>query len=67
MSTFDDPFDSPFRLDPSGCACGGHRSQAEHDHHARLMLQCVPVESSEKRYEGVVAAAVIKSLAIRHT
>ena len=65
MSTFDNPFDSNRRLN-SGCACGRHRSQAEHDHEARLMLQCTPVEtrqeSTEKRYEGVVASTVMRAM-----
>jgi nitrate/nitrite transport system substrate-binding protein len=65
MSTFDDPFDSSRRLDSSGCACGRHRSQAEHEHDARLALQCAPVEdarSAERRYEGVIASAVIRAV-----
>ena len=65
MSTFDDPFDSSRRLNSSGCACGRHRDQAEHEHEARLMLQCAPVEeprSAERRYEGVVASAVLRAV-----
>ena len=66
MSTFDDPFDSDRRLTSSGCACGRHRGQAEHDHEARLTLQCAPVESAakpaDKRYEGVVASAVMRAV-----
>ena len=54
MSTFDDPFDADRALSRSGCACGQHRSAAEHEH-ATLALRCEPVESEEKRYEGVVA------------
>jgi nitrate/nitrite transport system substrate-binding protein len=62
MSTFDDPFDSARRLDPSGCACGRHRSQAEHEHATQLTLQCTPVESEEQRYQGVVASAVMRAM-----
>jgi len=65
MSTFDDPFDSSRRLNSSGCACGRHRGQAEHEHEARLTLQCAPVEetrSVERRYEGVVASAVMRAV-----
>src|SRR5262252_3039544 len=58
MSTFDNPFDPERRLNRTGCSCGRHRSQAEHD--AQLQLQCVAVESEEKRYEGVVASAVMR-------
>jgi nitrate/nitrite transport system substrate-binding protein len=54
MSIFDNPFD-PNRT--SGCACGGHADQAEHD---RALAQALP--SEEKRYENVVAAAVLRSV-----
>src|SRR5690242_2689931 len=63
MSTFDDPFDSDRRLARTGCACGRHGSQAEHDQDARL--QCAPVAetpSAEPRYEGVVASAVMRAI-----
>jgi nitrate/nitrite transport system substrate-binding protein len=49
MSTFDDPFDPSRRLN-SRCACGRHRSHIEHDREA------------EKRYEGVVASAVMRAV-----
>jgi nitrate/nitrite transport system substrate-binding protein len=65
MSTFDDPFNPSRRLNSSGCACGRHRSEAEHEHEARLALQCAPVEeasSAERRYEGVVASAVMRAV-----
>src|SRR3978361_1872932 len=61
MSTFDDPFDSDRELKRSGCVCGQHRSAAEHEH-ATLALRCEPVESEEKRYEGVVASAVMRAV-----
>ncbi len=66
MSTFDDPFDPRRRLDRSGCACGRHRSAAEHDADARAQLTCTPVasrvDSEDKRYEGVVAGAVMRAV-----
>jgi nitrate/nitrite transport system substrate-binding protein len=66
MSTFDDPFDPRHRLDRSGCACGRHRSAAEHDADARAQLTCTPVarqtDSEDKRYEGVVAGAVMRAV-----
>src|ERR1700754_2152380 len=62
MSTFDNPFDPRNPLNRSGCACGRHRSQAEHDHDAQRQLQCVPATSEEKRYEGVVASAVMRAV-----
>jgi nitrate/nitrite transport system substrate-binding protein len=66
MSTFDDPFDPRRGLNPSGCACGRHRDKAEHDHAARLALQCTPVDtrqtSADQRYESVVASAVMRAM-----
>jgi nitrate/nitrite transport system substrate-binding protein len=59
MSTFDNPFDPRRRLMPGGCSCGQHVSQAEHN---AAQLQCVPVETEEKRYEGVVASAVMRKI-----
>jgi nitrate/nitrite transport system substrate-binding protein len=65
MSTFDDPFDAERRLNRTGCACGRHRSQAEHEHAAR-QLHCAPVErsveSEEERYQGVVASAAMRAV-----
>ena len=61
MSTFDDPFDPDRKLARAGCVCGQHRSVAEHDHATRT-LRCEPVESEEKRYEGVVASAVVRAM-----
>jgi nitrate/nitrite transport system substrate-binding protein len=69
MSTFDDPFDAGRRLEPHGCACGRHRSEAEH---ARALatgegkeraLQCTAAaESGEQCYRGVVASAVTRAM-----
>jgi nitrate/nitrite transport system substrate-binding protein len=65
MSTFDDPFDATSRL-ASGCACGRHVSQFVHDQEARAtaqpQLQCAPVDSEDRRYEGVVASAVMRAV-----
>src|SRR5438874_8174347 len=60
MSTFDNPFDPQRRL--SGCACGRHANQSDHDRDQALSLQCVAVDSEEKRYEGVVASAVMRAV-----
>src|SRR3954452_9226689 len=59
MSTFDNPFD-PDRNLRAGCACGQHQSAAEHER--ATALRCAPVESEEKRYEGVVASAVMRAM-----
>jgi nitrate/nitrite transport system substrate-binding protein len=62
MSTFDNPFDSKRGLKRSGCACGGHVSQIEHDRDAAPALQCATVDSEDTRYEGVVASAVMRAV-----
>src|SRR6476661_8517146 len=62
MSTFDNPFDPQHRLDRSGCACGRHVSQIEHERDAAPALQCTPVESEDERYQGVVASAVMRAV-----
>ena len=61
MSIFD-PFDPARMEDGPTCICGRHRSQAEHDYQSRLMLQCAPVETHRrKRFDGVVAAAAVRT------
>src|SRR6476661_8557366 len=59
MAMFDNPFDPERRL-RSGCACGRHASDAEHARDTQL--QCAAVESEDKRYEGVVASAVMRAV-----
>src|SRR5512146_1368208 len=61
MSTFDDAFDADRKLSRTGCVCGQHGSAAEHDR-AALTLRCEPAPSEEKRYEGVVASAVMRAM-----
>ena len=60
MPTFDNPFDPQRRLTRFGCSCGRHASAPDHDRD--MKLQCAPVDSAEKRYEGVVASAVMRKL-----
>jgi nitrate/nitrite transport system substrate-binding protein len=62
MSTFDNPFDPSRRLSSTGCSCGRHVSEAEHARDGATQLQCAPVDSEEKRYEGVVASAVMRAM-----
>jgi nitrate/nitrite transport system substrate-binding protein len=62
MSVFDNPFDPERELKRWGCTCGRHRSQAEHDAKAQRQLKCEAVASEEKRYEGVVASAVLRAV-----
>jgi nitrate/nitrite transport system substrate-binding protein len=75
MSTFDNPFDPARRL-RGGCACGQHASAGEHD--ASLNASVKPsldpsLDSSlglhgaapadeARRYEGVVASAVMRAV-----
>jgi nitrate/nitrite transport system substrate-binding protein len=58
MSIFDNPFNSEIGLN-EGCPCGRHRTKAEHD---AARLQCAAIESDEKRYEQVVASAVMRAM-----
>ena len=52
MALFDDPFDGDTRLSKSGCSCGKHASQA--DHEAAL--------EGEALYQRVVASGVMRAL-----
>ncbi|HWK96955.1 MAG TPA: CmpA/NrtA family ABC transporter substrate-binding protein [Pseudolabrys sp.] len=63
MSTFDNPFDAKRGLNSSGCSCGQHATQAEHDGVADLALRAVtPDVSEDKAYENIVASAVMRQL-----
>jgi nitrate/nitrite transport system substrate-binding protein len=59
MAEFERPYD-PQQLSQSGCICGRHRNQLEHEHEAHRMLQCVPVVSESKRYDGVLAREAMR-------
>jgi nitrate/nitrite transport system substrate-binding protein len=61
MSMFANPFDSKRRLNRSGCSCGLHASQDDHDR-AAAQLECAAIDSEDKRYEGVVASAVMRAV-----
>src|SRR5881227_2055775 len=61
MSTFDNPFDTNRRLHAGGCSCGQHVSEVEHEH-AASALRCEPQPTEDKRYEGVVASAVMRAM-----
>jgi nitrate/nitrite transport system substrate-binding protein len=58
MSTFDNPFDPARRL--RGCPCGRHDSAAAHD--ASLSLASAAPDDEARRYEGVVASAVMRAV-----
>ena len=61
MSTFDNPFDPHRRLHAGGCSCGQHVSESEHHAAQQLPVQAT-VENEQKRYEGVVASAVMRAM-----
>src|SRR3954470_20194673 len=61
MSTFDNPFDPDRRLRAGGCSCGLHISEAEHHAAEQLQLQAA-IDHEQKRYEGVVASAVMRAV-----
>ena len=61
MTIFDNPFDANRTLKPTGCSCGRHGDQAEHDQAASEQIQAVAA-SEDKRYEGVVASAVLRAI-----
>ena len=62
VSTFDDPFDPQRSLTRAGCVCGQHVSQAEHALAQQPQLSVAGRQSEEKRYQGVVAAAVMRAI-----
>jgi nitrate/nitrite transport system substrate-binding protein len=62
MSTFDNPFDPSRSLHSAGCGCGRHATAADHASDRAAQLQCAPVESEDKRYEHVVASAVMRAM-----
>jgi nitrate/nitrite transport system substrate-binding protein len=62
MSTFDNPFDPSRSLPRTGCSCGQHVSQVEHERDAQPALQCVDIKSEDRRYENVVASAVMRAM-----
>jgi nitrate/nitrite transport system substrate-binding protein len=61
MPTFDNPFD-PDRPLNTGCSCGRHATERDHHLDRQHQLQCAAVESEDKRYEGVVASAVVRAM-----
>ena len=62
MSTFDNPFDPKRGLNRSGCACGRHVSQLDHERDTAPVLQCSPAATEHKRYEGIIASTVMRAV-----
>jgi hypothetical protein len=61
MSIFDNPFDPGRSLRSNGCSCGWHVSETEHEAAGQLQIQA-SLESEQKRFEGVVASAVMRAM-----
>uniref|UniRef100_E6VC50 ABC transporter nitrate-binding protein n=1 Tax=Rhodopseudomonas palustris (strain DX-1) TaxID=652103 RepID=E6VC50_RHOPX len=61
MSTFDNPFDPNRRLHTAGCSCGRHATEAEHAAE-QASLQLAVTQGEDKRFEGVVASAVMRAM-----
>src|SRR6202158_1292906 len=61
MSTFDNPFDPDRGLRSFGCSCGQHASEAEREAAAQLQIRS-SIESEQRRFEGVVASAVMRAM-----
>src|SRR5436189_6090011 len=61
MSTFDNPFDPGHGLHASGCSCGRHGSEAEHQA-ARRPEPGAVAASEQSRFEAVVASAVMRAV-----
>jgi nitrate/nitrite transport system substrate-binding protein len=55
--SFQDPFDTASTLEPTGCSCGAHASQAEHDAQKRAAAL-----TRDRRLARVVESAVVRAL-----
>ena len=62
MSTFDDPFDPARRLRFRGCVCGRHAARSSMSTRRNSRWPARPWPEEEKRYEGVVASAVMRAV-----
>jgi nitrate/nitrite transport system substrate-binding protein len=61
MSDLEYPNEAGFPHHHKGCICGRHRNEHEHDYEARLQ-QHVLETCETRRYDGVVAAAVMRKV-----
>jgi nitrate/nitrite transport system substrate-binding protein len=62
MSTFNNPFDGRYRLKTSGCSCGQHTTQDEHDRVLRAIEVQAVAANEETRYRRVVESAVMRAV-----
>jgi nitrate/nitrite transport system substrate-binding protein len=60
MAEFKHPYDPKHPEALSGCICGRHRNPLEHEHESR-MLQCMPVASEPRRYDGLFATRALRA------
>jgi nitrate/nitrite transport system substrate-binding protein len=61
MAKFEHPYEPEQSEPTSGCICGRHRSQLEHEHDARRLLQCVPATGEPRRYDGLLARHAMRA------
>ena len=61
MARFEHPDDPQHPEISTGCICGRHRNEIEHAHDAQRMLQCAPVTSENKRYDGLLAREAMRA------
>jgi nitrate/nitrite transport system substrate-binding protein len=63
MSTFKSPFaDSRLGRKSSGCDCGRHRTQSEHDTEVAAEARTIAAHGEEMRLKRVVEAAVMRAI-----
>ena len=60
-SSFDNPFDSEIRLNRTGCSCGAHGSQADHDAAQRQDAAAIAADE-DARYSRVVESAILRAV-----
>lgn len=62
MSGPDNPFDARRRPVRERCSCGLHMNDAEHARAAVLQWRCELAAPTGPRYDGVVAARVLREM-----
>jgi nitrate/nitrite transport system substrate-binding protein len=64
MGIFNNPLDPNRRLNGGRCPCGMHANPVEHEQEQKgaHLLQCVPTESEQERYQSIVVSAVMRRI-----
>src|SRR5271165_769339 len=64
MGIFNNPLDPNRRLNAGRCPCGMHANPVEHEQEQKgaHLLQCVPTESEQERYQSIVVSAVMRRI-----